>query len=706
MCDYIFEPSKNTSSSVNTYWSCPHESVSENRCIFHMTEDMRSKNNINQDDIIQKLTENLKNTEKRNEYIGSNLPKLSFTEDIISESSYELNLAESNIDGLNFEDIKVENDISLDGSTIGRIDTEDAVFDSDVSMKNCIVSGEFYAHETNFNREMLFDKTTFKQEVKFLEVTGNDVSLNNCTFKSAVDLTASRFTGRSNTIDDNLSIVKAEFLDKANFTEMSTEDVDMHGSTFHGEATFESVNIDGDIIINCEFYSDVSFKYGVFNGECNFGESIFSGKADFEGTKFMHRPNNGSLCTDFNGAIFKSECIFKFTTFSSCGFSDVVFQGSSYFQGSTFIGSAIFDGAEFKKTSNFTDSKFKSDADFKESVFRSDAVFEDVNFNGDGDITSKGTTFNRCKFNENLMFSGSEFSGASFSLVEVSNDVDLSECHFSSLSIELISDGAELYVDMHSSTILDGIIELSKDSIIPYDLTKAKLGTVSIKGNPVQYELLDYFRICLTEFESFNFSNHNDYFSRNNWNIHTFNYDNLNPDVKLTFDKIEETYLKAKNNAKETGNRKAATEFEFKRNVFNRRKNLKRVFDKTEPVGILTRISNLASAAENIFMEKTCGYGSRLSRVGAFTILTPFVYAFIYWLGGTFRTTAGSIHSETPLLALGENIYYSFITFTSVGYGNNAPIGIGAKAMAASEGVFGGVVIALLIYTLSKRVDY
>ena len=102
-------------------------------------------------------------------------------------------------------------------------------------------------------------------------------------------------------------------------------------------------------------------------------------------------------------------------------------------------------------------------------------------------------------------------------------------------------------------------------------------------------------------------------------------------------------------------------------------------------------------------MDYTCGYGTNLPRIVGFLIFTPIVFGALYSVGGPFETSAGSIQTTSNTLAIiGQNIYYSFMSFTTIGYGDISPVAPGSKALASIEGILGAIFSALLIYTLSK----
>ena len=85
------------------------------------------------------------------------------------------------------------------------------------------------------------------------------------------------------------------------------------------------------------------------------------------------------------------------------------------------------------------------------------------------------------------------------------------------------------------------------------------------------------------------------------------------------------------------------------------------------------------------------------------------IAAGIFALGGPmFETGAGQIafselFTTEGLNTLTLNIYFSYITFLTVGYGNLAPIGLGARFMAGSLVYMNVILAGLFLYALIKR---
>lgn len=68
----------------------------------------------------------------------------------------------------------------------------------------------------------------------------------------------------------------------------------------------------------------------------------------------------------------------------------------------------------------------------------------------------------------------------------------------------------------------------------------------------------------------------------------------------------------------------------------------------------------------------------------------------------TVGDAANSIINSVPILL--QSIYFSIITFSTIGYGDLYPTGAGTKILVGSESLAGAVMVALFIFVLSRRV--
>ncbi|TQV85512.1 ion channel [Aliikangiella coralliicola] len=102
-----------------------------------------------------------------------------------------------------------------------------------------------------------------------------------------------------------------------------------------------------------------------------------------------------------------------------------------------------------------------------------------------------------------------------------------------------------------------------------------------------------------------------------------------------------------------------------------------------------------------------CGYGERPLKVIAFSLIVIVLFATLYFFSGL--SFSGESLAFDPSMSFWENIkiyftalYFSVVTFTTLGYGDLAPIGV-ARALAALEAFLGSFTLALFVVVFVKK---
>lgn len=99
-------------------------------------------------------------------------------------------------------------------------------------------------------------------------------------------------------------------------------------------------------------------------------------------------------------------------------------------------------------------------------------------------------------------------------------------------------------------------------------------------------------------------------------------------------------------------------------------------------------------------------YGESWRRLVATGALVVFGFALLYPVGGWLeptggpRLTYGRIAADP--LAFGEGLYFSAVTFVTLGIGDLHPVGLG-RMLAAIEALVGATLLVLLVYVFARR---
>lgn len=719
-CSYSVNPSDDHRTELDTSWSCPHSTENGgDYCIFHMSDKKRKEHNLSNEDVAQRIIDNMNSkNNKLNEYVGANLPRLTFSYDEVNgKTNHPLNFQYSNIDDLDLTRSNVKQGINISNAKVGSISLEDSTVHGDFIANDTEFTGSVNMEEADFLRNGEFEGAKFHGEVRFDEVVfGDESTFVDAIFNEKAKIRGVTFSGMSHEIDNNSDFTGCEFRNEAMFDHSNFEHVKFENMTFKDTVSFNQATFNGDTIFdNSVFNSDAKFKNVTFKENGSFDNTTFKSTLDFSQSKFF----GGGSAKDglsFKDSNFHNTVLLNYCEFYQTDFSEAIFYDNVEIYKSKHHGDTVFKLVEFKKECNFEETEFEEDVDFSDTVFEGEADFDETTFHGDilfenvifkDDAVFRGAeflgdsrhltdnvSFDNTKFKASAFFDNVEFRTASFLHTEFSQVCNFEKANFSrhvKFELEPNCDNT-LYVDMTEADISSGTITLDSSASVVYDMTEAVIGDVKLSTEAAssRYQLLDYFRFCRSDFNGFEFSNHYDYFERNKWNIHDFADEDIDEEysVPMTYSNIEQTYNNASGNASDNSEKKAARQFSVKRHRYSRHKNKQMAFDTTEPLNFSSRIQKLVGASLNYFLDISCGYRTKLLRISLITFFViPLVFAIFYSLGGPFETTVGSaLNSSNPIGIFAENLHFSYITFTTVGYGNNAAVGGVAAALTALQG--------------------
>lgn len=623
-------------------------------------------------------------------------------------------------EGVHVVNADVKLPVRFENCTIVGLNVDNARFEYNLAVRDSDCTGEFTGFEARFDRDAEFTGTTFSAPVTLDEATfADDTRFDRTVFEAEASFRGATFTGRSNELDDNASFDHAVFEAPATFEQAS------FGSTSATAVTFtDTVHFGG-----ARFAGDAEFSESVFHGETVFDETrfredvaftacVFHQQARFRGATFDGGARTLKDDASFVDATFHSDAVFQAAQFRYANFQRVDFEADAEFDAVRFDRDAEFNEATFTNPVSFDEVHFGGDADFSTAHFERVAAFRGAFFSGESRHHNKSAVFEDASFETDADFRDAVFVSANFDGTRFGAVADFTKTEFTDdFEFKAETTTGDSYADFTDAVLKEGRITQPEGEWIRYDFTQASLGDVELTAERPggQREILDYFRFCVTEFNEFDgyefdFSAHTYYFDRNDWNLHEFDDGGRDRDyaLALTPENIETTYLKAKKAASAGGYIKAAGEFRVQRQRYARRKHVALANDET--VDARTRVTNASRAVENFFLDASCGYGMRLGRILVVFLLAPLIPALLFAFGGpAFRTGAGQLSSFGELTtvagqaALFENVYFSYITFLTIGYGDIGPLGPLARMLAGLEVYLSVILGGLVLYALIKR---
>ncbi len=413
------------------------------------------------------------------------------------------------------------------------------------------------------------------------------------------------------------------------------------------------------------FEKDVNFKGSTFEKDADFGNVVFDRMADFRGSTFE---GLGSFhATTFHGYADFSESLFeKFAEPEGPFFGDLnakfadfekaIFLKNAFFRKTVFRGWAIFRRSTFKQYADFENSTFERNAVFEESTF-GEVCFKDSIFPG-------SATFRQSTFEKDADFRGSVFeldAGFKQSIfrgyVNFAGSVVHREAHFEDSTFE---DSADF-----TGVVFHGGVDFA-GSVVTRD----------------------------ADFEDSTFKKGADFtgavFHQNvDFAGSIFNGNAVFQNVTIKNHLAEEkTFRIVKNNYQREGQYTLAGEYYYKEKIA-KRKQLSWYLPKRW--------------SEYILLDVLCGYGERPLRVIRTGLGILFCLAFLYWKVGHIFPSR-DLFSETHALTFGDALYFSVVTFTTLGFGDWRPDpSHWIRYVVMSEAFIGAFLMALFIVTFARR---
>jgi len=447
-----------------------------------------------------------------------------------------------------------------------------------------------------------------------------------------------------------------------------------------------------------DFKGDTKFNNAEFGYYTDVSNAKFVGGTDFGGAVF-------GRVTNFVNAEFRKESDFTGTEFGRvAGFNSVEFGGDSDFSNAQFGEGSNFEDTEFGGVADFDSVEFRGGSDFSNAKFREESNFEDTEFR-------RMVDFDSAEFEGDADFNNVEFGGdADFSNAEFSEEASFGESTIGSVGFE---ETVASVIELDDTTIHEGKIQQPEDSSTFYDFTGATLGDVTIRRENSEHDLFDHFRFYRTDFDGFDFTDYKDELSLNP-QIHEFEYtpDDDSEEREEQPDELEATYLKAKDGAKKVGDHELASEFFVKEMQYRREKYKGELEEGGLEWGRRAKLK--FDKRINWLYKKTSSYGEKPIRVISTSLLVVFFSMILYPAGGIQQMGNGTARilsyasASTPaeyLYVLGHSAYFSFVTFTTLGYGDLQPVGF-SHILAMVESATGALLIALLIFVFGRSVKW
>jgi uncharacterized protein YjbI with pentapeptide repeats len=560
-----------------------------------------------------------------------------------------------------------------------RKDLNITVF-KNANFKKVTFEGATFFRNTNFQGVTLFENATFQRDAIFRDSTFlGDVDFVAAAFAETIIFFGVTFKGYAN-------FIGVYFLGYADFREAIFErDSKFWGATFKGAAYFEEATF--------KEYAD--FRKLTFQGLNNFISTTFEGDADFGNTIF-HRD------ALFKNSTFSGISIFGYfgeiSTEDISGFNSITFEGNADFNKATFKGEVSFRRAIFKKAAVFYGTTFENIIDFTSVSFKGESDFDDGIFKDE--VNFWNTTFEGFANFCNIIFERiAKFTATTFEVgVNIGNVTFKGEAYFNHATFKRFADfrytifekdvnfiwatmpaGKNLTLKVKNRAILsfertfleNVYLELDIEKEVFIDFTNAILRNTKIKKEELDSYILQ--------------------------------------EKRKEYSQAKEIYLLLKNNFHSIGR------YEDESWAFKKEKDMERKS--------YFNFKTIHKWLWSCFLNGIYGYGERPWNVILSAGILIFAFALLFSLIGIgtpeiIELKGTAVHQNSgnivDLVSKGllknnvirnfpDSLYFSLITFTTLGYGDFRPLEGWGRILAGSEAFIGAFMMALFVYTFARR---
>ena len=382
---------------------------------------------------------------------------------------------------------------------------------------------------------------------------------------------------------------------------------------------------------------------------------------------------------DFKGFVFIGIINFRedlsITIFKNANFGRATFKGSVNFGKITFKGHANFREATFKRYADFGKATFKEHANFKEAIFEGSAGFEEATFEVYADF--RKATFERYADFRKATFKGhTEFMGANFK----------GKADFVKATFEGSANFGKATFEDDADFRLKYFARVTNFSRIKVFSGKKLFIRVNNKGGKISFEraYLEnvYLNVELNEGVVIDFTDtllRNTYIQREQIENHILQ------EKKEEYLNANKIFLLLKNNFHSIGKYKDESW------AFKKEKDMERKDN--------CHFKSLHKWLWSCVLNGIFGYGEQPVKVIISAMLIIFIFTFLFMSSGISNVDIDRITTKNFF----DCIYFSTVTFTTLGYGDFRPLEGSGRILAGTEAFIGAFMMALFVYTFARR---
>ncbi|WP_440805277.1 ion channel [Pseudomonas syringae] len=366
---------------------------------------------------------------------------------------------------------------------------------------------------------------------------------------------------------------------------------------------------------------------------------------------------------DFRQVFFENRFEMRYCTIRRANFKKAKFKDVANFSTTRFLESANFDETWFLWSAYFSNTLFECDAGFFFAYFKEWLIFHSASF-------SKGVNFTGATFEKRALFGGI-----------TANTVKMTNTHF--------FDAFAFNSNKDTDTSIHELDLTGCDSLKNINLSTLRCKTIILNNLSCKGTL----NLSETVFEKIDLTGTN--YSELTIDLEDlFQDENSSSKLLITEDKnfnksLSEIYSRLKSNSQKLGMR------DQEDLLYRRIRRIEAVRKKFEK-------KHLQYIIDKYILDCLFGYGTLPYRAFAASILTIMVFTVTYLLIGISNVYPSVFDKNFTLISIPNYLYFSTITFTTIGYGDISPKGF-PKLIAATEGFLGVFMMGAFSVTFARK---
>lgn len=309
-------------------------------------------------------------------------------------------------------------------------------------------------------------------------------------------------------------------------------------------------------------------------------------------------------------------------------------------------------------------------------------------------------TFERAQFVDTTFQGPVQFTGVWSELLTIEGVSFAQSPQFDDAKLETLrfKPTGDVESRFHGATVESGRLTQPSQGCALYDLTDATVGDVDLDCT---VDTFDRYRFYRTRYDGFPFASYRTLLRENRWDLHGYAG---TVETVVTIDGLERTYLEAKQGASAVGDDENAAALFVREMRYRRRRYANHARDPSRTS--VHRLDATLRWTTNAFLDLTAGYGERPQRTVSTSLVVIVLSSLLYPALGGLRTVDETVtYASDGVTAFLDSLYFSVITFTTLGYGDFLAVSGLGRFVAGVEALSGAFLVALFVFSLGRQVS-